>query len=103
MKIDTKPLAERMGYTDHHPKGCIAYKFPPQKTTTTVRRIEITVGATGRRTPVCWFAPVTIGARTMEKASLGSEDTMEKLGVYEGCTVEVGLSNDVTPKVYRVI
>ena len=32
-----------------------------------------------------------------------SEDTMEKLGVYEGCTVEVGLSNDVTPKVYRVI
>ena len=39
----------------------------------------------------------------MEKASLGSEDTMEKLGVYEGCTVEVGLSNDVTPKVYRVI
>lgn len=103
VKINTKPLAERMGYTDHHPKGCIAYKFPPQKTTTTVRRIEITVGATGRRTPVCWFDPVTIGARTMEKASLGSEDTMEKLGVYEGCTVEVGLSNDVTPKVYRVI
>ena len=27
---------------------------------------------------------------------------MEELGVTEGCTVEVGLSNDVTPKVYRV-
>lgn len=103
VKINTKPLAERMGYTDHHPKGSIAYKFPPQKTTTTVRRIEITVGTTGRRTPVCWFDPVTIGARTVEKASLGSEDTMRKLGVYEGCKVEVGLSNDVTPKVYRVI
>lgn len=91
------------GYTEHHPKGRIAYKFPPAKTTTTVRRIEITVGATGRRTPVCWFEPVTIGARLVEKASLGSEDTMRKLGVYEGCKVEVGLSNDVTPKVYRVI
>ena len=28
---------------------------------------------------------------------------MEELGVTEGCTVEVGLSNDVTPKVYRVV
>ena len=28
---------------------------------------------------------------------------MTELGVTEGCTVEVGLSNDVTPKIYRVI
>lgn len=28
---------------------------------------------------------------------------MTELGVTEGCLVEVGLSNDVTPKVYRVI
>jgi NAD-dependent DNA ligase len=46
---------------------------------------------------------VTIGARTVEKASLGSEDTMRKLGITEGCTVEVGLSNDVTPKIYRKV
>lgn len=91
------------GYTDHHPKGRIAYKFPPAKTLTTVRRIEISIGATGRRTPVAWFEPVVIGGRTIEKASLGSEDTMRKLGIYEGCRVEVGLSNDVTPKVYKVI
>jgi len=103
IRIVSNHYFESFGFTDHHPKGSIAYKFPPAKTTTTVRRIEITVGATGRRTPVCWFEPVTIGARTVEKASLGSEDTMRKLGVYEGCKVEVGLSNDVTPKVYRVI
>ena len=103
IKIDTKPLADKMGFTDHHPKGSIAYKFPPAKTQTTVRRIEISVGATGRRTPVAWFDPVVIGGRTIEKASLGSEDTMRKLGVTEGCKVEVGLSNDVTPRVYRVV
>jgi len=94
---------ESFGFTDHHPKGSIAYKFPPAKTQTIVRRIEISIGATGRRTPVAWFDPVSIGGRRVEKASLGSEDTMRKLGITEGCTVEVGLSNDVTPKIYRKV
>lgn len=103
IRIDDNELFYKQGFTDHHPKGSIAYKFPPQTTVTTVRRIEITVGATGRRTPVAWFDPVTILGRTVEKASLGSEDTMRKLGVTEGARVEVGLSNDVIPKVYRVV
>jgi DNA ligase (NAD+) len=103
IRIDDNAVFQAQGFTDHHPKGSIAYKFPPQTTVTTVRRIEITVGATGRRTPVAWFDPVTILGRTVEKASLGSEDTMRKLGVTEGARVEVGLSNDVIPKVYRVV
>lgn len=103
IRIDDNTVFQAQGFTDHHPKGSIAYKFPAQTTTTVIRRIEITVGATGRRTPVAWFEPVTILGRTVEKASLGSEDTMRKLGVTEGATVEVGLSNDVIPKVYRVV
>lgn len=103
IRIDDNELFYKQGFTDHHPKGSIAYKFPPQTTLTTVRRIEITVGATGRRTPVAYFDPVTILGRTVEKASLGSEGTMRKLGVTEGARIEVGLSNDVTPKVYRVV
>ena len=103
IRIDDNELFYKQGFTDHHPKGSIAYKFPPQTTLSIVRRIEITVGATGRRTPVAWFDPVTILGRTVEKASLGSEDTMRKLGVTEGARVEVGLSNDVMPKVYRVV
>lgn len=103
IRIDDNAVFQAQGFTDHHPKGSIAYKFPPQTTVTTVRRIEITIGATGRRTPVAWFDPVTILGRTVEKASLGSEGTMRKLGVTEGARVEVGLSNDVIPKVYRVV
>lgn len=103
IRINKNAVFQAQGFTDHHPKGSIAYKFRAQTTTTVIRRIEITVGATGRRTPVAWFSPVTILGRTVEKASLGSEDTMRKLGVTEGCTVEVGLSNDVIPKIYRVI
>lgn len=103
IRIDSNQVFASQGFTDHHPKGSIAYKFPPTKTTTRVRRIEISIGATGRRTPVAWLEPVTILGRTIEKASLGSEAKMDELGVTDGCTVEIGLSNDVTPKIYRVL
>ena len=103
IKIDCKPLAASLGYTEHHPKSNIAYKFGAQKTVTRVLRIEVSVGATGKRTPVAYLEPVMIMGREVKQASLYSERKMTELGVTEDCTVEVGLSNDVTPKIYRVI
>lgn len=102
IKVNNRVAGAALGRTEHHPKSSIAYKFAAQTTETRVCRIEITVGATGRRTPVAWLEPVTILGRRVEKTSLGSEAKMQELGVTEGCTVEVGLSNDVTPKIYRV-
>jgi hypothetical protein len=103
IKIDTRPLAQSLGATEHHPKGSIAYKFAAAKTVTRVVSIEISIGATGRRTPVCYLEPVTIMGRTIRQAAIGSEAKMQELGVKEGCLVEVGLSNDVKPYIYRVI
>ena len=103
IKIDNKQAAASMGCTNHHPKGNIAYKFGAQKTTTKVLRIEISVGRTGKRTPVAYLQPVMIMGREVKQASLYSEKKMREMGITEGCTVEVGLSNDVTPKIYRVV
>lgn len=103
IKIDCRPLAASLGFTEHHPKGSIAYKFSAQKTVTRVTRIEISIGEKGGRTPVAYLVPVMIMGREVKQVSLYSERKMTELGVTEGCLVEVGLSNDVTPKVYRVI
>ena len=92
-----------LGATAHHPKGSIAYKFAAAKTVSRVTRIEVTVGKTGRRTPVVHFEPVMILGREVKKASLGSERMLEKMGVKRGDMVEVGLANDVRPTIYRVI
>jgi len=81
----------------------IAYKFAPAKAITTCRRIEVTVGKTGKRTPVAYFDFVTLLDREVHSASLYSEKTANDLGIYPGATIEVGLSNDITPKVFRVI
>ena len=103
IKIDCRPLAASLGCTEHHPKGWVAYKFSAQKTVTRVTGIEISIGETGRRTPRALLVPVMILGREVKSVSLGSENKMRKLGVTEGCLVEVGLANDVTPEIYRVI
>lgn len=92
-----------LGATAHHPHGSIAYKFAPAKAVTTCRRIEVTVGKTGKRTPVAYFDSVILLDREVHSASLYSEKTANDLGIYPGATIEVGLSNDITPKVFRVI
>lgn len=103
VKIDCRPLAASLGCTEHHPKGSIAYKFSAQKTVTRVISIEISIGEKGGRTPVAYLEPVMIMGREVSAASLYSERVWHELGVTEGCLVEVGLTNDVTPKIYRVI
>lgn len=103
IKIDEKFVAQSLGCTEHHPKGSIAYKFSAQKTITRVTSIEISIGEKGGRTPVAHLVPVMIMGREVSAASLYSERIWKELGVTEGCLVEVGLTNDVTPKIYRVI
>ena len=103
IKLDDKRLWDCMGKTEHHPKFCIAYKFPPQTAITTCTRIEITVGETGKRTPIATFTPVTMNGKTYTKASLGSEATAEKMGIKVGSRIEFALSNDVIPHINKVI
>ena len=103
IRITHDDYFQMFGATEHHPHGSIAYKFAPAKTITRCTRIEVTVGKTGKRTPVVHFEPVTIMGRTVRKASVGSEATLQRLGVVMGSTIEVGLANDVRPTVYRVI
>lgn len=103
IKINDKQLFQSLGSTAHHPKGSIAYKFPPTIVRTKCTSVGMTIGKSGRRTPVAYFEPVTILGRTVSCASLYSESCAEKLGIKPGSTIEVGLSNDVIPKVYRVV
>lgn len=103
IKINDRAQSDSLGFTAHHPKGNIAYKFAPAKTQTVVTDIRTTVGATGKQTVVASLAPVQIMGRTVKSVSVGTPVCASKMAIGVGCTVEVGLSNDVRPKIYRVI
>ena len=103
IKVADRDTWDSLGRNDHHPHYAIAYKFAAATAETTITRIEVTVGKTGKRTPVAYFEPVTINGATYQKASVGSEAKLAELGIEVGSRVLVSLRNDVIPHIEKAI
>jgi DNA ligase (NAD+) len=100
-KVDDLRLQERSGFTARAPRWACAWKFPSRQATTTVLRIEVSVGRTGALTPTAHLAPVVLGGATIQRATLHNEEEMRRRDVREGDTVLVERAGDVIPKIVK--
>jgi len=103
IKIDNIPIRNALGYTGHHPRWAVAYKFESPEGETTVNNIEVQVGRTGRITPVARVNPVEVGGSTIQNVTLHNQSYIEMLELAVGDTVAVSKRGDVIPAVERVI
>ncbi len=103
VKVDSIEQQRRLGFTTHHPRWAVAYKFPAQQATTVIRKIEINVGRTGALTPSAVLDPVEIVGATISRATLHNADEIERLDVREGDTVLIERAGDVIPHILRVM
>lgn len=103
IKVDALDQRRRLGSTTHHPRWAIAYKFPAQRATTIVQRIEVSVGRTGALTPTAILEPVEIAGATISRATLHNADEIERLDVREGDTVVLERAGDVIPHILEVV
>ncbi|RPI11509.1 MAG: NAD-dependent DNA ligase LigA [Zetaproteobacteria bacterium] len=103
IKVDSLDQQRRLGSTTHHPRWAVAYKFPAQRATTVVRKIEVSVGRTGALTPTAILEPVAIAGATIGRATLHNADEIERLDVREGDTVVLERAGDVIPHVLEVV
>ena len=99
VKIDDVDQRSRLGSTSRAPRWAIAYKFPPEERTTTLRDIQVSVGRTGRVTPFAVLEPVFVGGSTVGVATLHNEDQVQAKDVRPGDTVIVRKAGDVIPEV----
>ena len=99
VKVDDLGHQEALGFTSRAPRWAIAYKFPPEERTTTLRAIEVSVGRTGRVTPYAVLDPVFVGGATVTHATLHNEDQVKAKDVRVGDTVVVRRAGDVIPEV----
>jgi len=103
VKVNSVELQKKLGHTGKSPRFAIAYKFPAEQVTTTVKDITLQVGRTGVLTPVAELAPVFVDGSTVSRATLHNEDEIKRLDVRVGDTVILQKAGDVIPDIVSVV
>lgn len=91
------------GFTDHHPKWQIAWKFESRGTETILEDIYWQVGRTGVLTPVAKVKPVFLSGAEISQATLHNVEYIEGLSISPGDTVSIERAGDVIPKITEVV
>ncbi|MDD3302776.1 MAG: NAD-dependent DNA ligase LigA [Candidatus Gracilibacteria bacterium] len=103
VKVNDISLWNTIGFTEHHPRYAIAYKFPAELVRTKILSIEHSVGRTGTITPVANLDPVNVGGVIVKRATLHNYDEVEKKGVLIGDWVFIKRAGEVIPEVVAPI
>ncbi len=103
IKIDELSLHDQLGGTGHHPHWGIAYKFPPERKTTKLLEIEISIGKSGKLTPVAFLEGVELAQTTVTRASLHNFVELERKDIRVGDLVEVEKAGEIIPQVVRSV
>lgn len=99
-----------MGFTDHHPKCAIAYKFACDQAETILRAVEWQVAKGATLTPVAVFDGISLAGALVQRATLSNaeqvrafplndKDSDETAPLHIGDTILVSRRGDVIPHV----
>lgn len=103
VKVNDFSQRELLGSTSKFPRWAVAYKYPPVERETVLRKIELSVGRTGRITPTAVFDAVNLNGTKVERATLHNQDFIDTLGINIGDTIRVYKSGEIIPRVSGVV
>lgn len=100
-RLDSNVEFQKMGYTDHHPRGAFALKEQKQGVVTKLLDVKWQVGKSGVVSPVAILEPVMIGDAQVSRATLHNIEYIRGLNLEIGCMVEVVRSGEIIPRILR--
>jgi DNA ligase (NAD+) len=101
IKVDDFELQNMCGYTSHHPRWAIAYKFQAKQATTKLLDVEYQIGKIGSITPVAKVEPVSLAGVTIASISLHNEDFIVSKDIRIGDQVLIERAGDVIPYIVK--
>ncbi|MBL0118232.1 MAG: NAD-dependent DNA ligase LigA [Saprospiraceae bacterium] len=103
IKLDNKNWQDRIGFTAHHPRWAIAYKFQAKQGATRLIDVEYQIGKIGSVTPVGKLEPVALAGVTISSVSLHNEEFIESRDLRLGDMVVVERAGDVIPYIVKAL
>ena len=95
---DNVKYGKSLGFTGHHPKHSLAFKFYNEEVVTILKGIEWGMGKTGQLTPVANFNDVFLDGATVNKASLHNVSILKELQLGIGDEITVYKANEIIPQ-----
>lgn len=103
-KFNNIAYGKSLGFTEHHFRNALAYKFYDDTYETKLIDIEWSMGRTGQISPIALFETINIDGTDISRASLSNLSIMKQtLGEnpFVGQIVEVSKRNQIIPKIER--
>lgn len=103
IKVNDFTQQRILGSTAKSPRWAIAFKYPAEQATTTVKNVLFSVGRSGIITPVAQVEPVSCAGVIISNATLHNFDEIKRLGLRVGDKIIIERAGEVIPKVIKVV
>ncbi|MCH2135712.1 MAG: NAD-dependent DNA ligase LigA [Phycisphaerales bacterium] len=99
VRVDEFALQTSLGSTSKAPRWCVAYKYPAQRQSTTLKKVNWQVGRNGTLTPRAVLAPVEIAGTSVQHATLHNIEEIRRKDIRVGDRVSVEKAGEIIPQV----
>ncbi len=103
VRVDSFAMQDKLGVTSKSPRWVVAFKYPAERKTTTLLKVEHQVGKTGRITPRAFLEPVLVAGTTVQHATLHNYGQIVKKDIRIGDTIEIEKAGEIIPYVVGVV
>ncbi len=103
VRVNSFAQQEELGITSKSPRAFIAYKYPAERKTTRLIRVDAQVGKTGKITPRAVMEPVLLAGTTVQHATLHNYGNIVQKDIRIGDTLEVEKAGEIIPYVVSAV